>query len=117
MSRAARVARIIPGMSLLVLHVQIRVAPESVETFRAATLANARGSVTEPGCLRFDVVQDADDPTRFVLVEVYRDAEARAAHRETAHYLAWRKAVDHLMAETRTSRTFTNVHPDDAGAW
>jgi (4S)-4-hydroxy-5-phosphonooxypentane-2,3-dione isomerase len=102
-------------MSLFIIHVQVRVLPDAVETFRAATLANARGSVNEPGCARFDVVQDADDPTRFVLLEAYRSAEAREDHRKTAHYLAWRDAVAPLMAEPRSARTFTNVHPDDAG--
>ncbi len=101
--------------SLLVVHVQVRVKPESVDAFRAATLANARESVKEPGVARFDVVQDADDPTRFVLVEVYRSPQAPAAHKETAHYRSWRDAVAPLMAEPRTSRKFANLFPDDAG--
>jgi quinol monooxygenase YgiN len=98
------------------IHVQVHVKPEAVDAFRAATLANASGSVKEPGVLRFDVFQDKDDPTRFVLVEVYKDVEAHAAHRETAHYKAWRLAVDDLMAETRTARKFVNAFPAD-DAW
>ena len=98
------------------IHVQVHVKPDAVEAFRAATLANASGSVKEPGVLRFDVFQDKDDPTRFVLVEVYRNVEAQAAHRETPHYQAWRVAVDDLMAETRTARKFVNVFPAD-DAW
>lgn len=102
-------------MSLLVVHVHVRVKPESVEAFRAATLDNARASVREPGVARFDVVQQADDPTRFVLVEVYRDADAPARHKETAHYATWRDAVAPMMAEPRTSVKFTNLFPPDSG--
>jgi quinol monooxygenase YgiN len=98
---------------LVVVHVHVRVKPDAVEAFRSATLANAEQSVREPGIVRFDVVQEADDPTRFVLVEVYRDARAPAAHKETAHYRAWRDAVADLMAEPRASRKYVNVHPDD----
>ena len=101
--------------SLLVVHVQVRLKPESIDAFREATLANARESVKEPGVARFDVIQDTDDPTRFVLVEVYRSPEAPAAHKGTAHYLAWRDAVAPMMAEPRTSRKFANVFPNDAG--
>ena len=101
--------------SLLVVHVQVRVKPESVEAFREATLANARQSVKEPGIARFDVVQDTEDPTRFVLIEAYRTPEAPAAHKETAHYLTWRDTVTPMMAEPRTYRKFTNLFPSDEG--
>lgn len=101
--------------SLLVVHVHCHVKPEHVDAFRAATLANARASVREPGIARFDVVQQRDDPTRFVLVEVYRDDDAPAAHKETEHYRAWRDTVAPMMAAPRTSARFVNVHPDDAG--
>jgi len=100
---------------MLIIHVHVHVKPEGLEAFRAATLANARASVREPGIARFDVVQQADDPTHFVLVEVYRSAAAPAAHKETAHYAAWRDAVAPLMAAPRTSVKFSNVFPDDAG--
>jgi len=102
-------------MSLVIVHVDIHVLPDAVESFLQATLANAQASVREPGVARFDVVQDAADPTRFVFVEVYRNPEAPAAHKATSHYLAWREAVTPLMAEPRTGRTFTNVHPEDDG--
>ena len=101
---------------MLVVHVHVRVKPDCVGAFTAATLANAQASVREPGIARFDVVQQADDPTRFVLVEVYRTAAAPAAHKETAHYAAWRDAVAPMMAEPRTSVKFGNVFPDDT-AW
>lgn len=100
---------------MLVVHVHVHVKPGDVEAFKAATLANARQSVCEPGIARFDVTQQTDDPTRFVFVEVYRTAAAPAAHKETAHYLKWRDAVAPMMAEPRTSVKFTTVFPDDAG--
>jgi autoinducer 2-degrading protein len=99
---------------MLVVHVHVRVKPECVDAFKAATLANARASVQEPGIAAFDVVQQADDPTRFVLVEAYRTPAAPTAHKETAHYAAWRDAVAAMMAEPRTSVKFGNVFPDDA---
>jgi (4S)-4-hydroxy-5-phosphonooxypentane-2,3-dione isomerase len=101
--------------SLLVVHVHVHVKPEAVDAFREATLANARASVKEPGIARFDVIQDSGDPTRFVLVEVYRTPQAPAAHKETAHYLTWRDTVAPMMAEPRTSQKFVNAFPDDAG--
>ena len=99
---------------MLVVHVHVHVLADAVEVFRRATLANAEQSVTEPGVARFDIVQQQDDPTRFILVEAYRTAEAVAAHKETAHYAAWRDAVAPLMAEPRHSTRFVNAFPDDA---
>ena len=101
---------------MLVVHVHIRVKPEFVDAFRMATLANAQASLLEPGIARFDFVQQTDDPTRFVLVEAYRNAEAPAAHKETIHYSKWRDAVASMMAEPRSSQKYDNLHPDDA-AW
>ncbi len=101
---------------MLVVHVQVKVKPESVEAFKKVTLANARASVKEPGIARFDVVQQQDDPTKFVLVEAYRTPEAPAAHKETKHYQTWRDAVAPIMAEPRSSVKFVNVFPEDA-AW
>ena len=100
---------------MLIVHVQVRVKPEFVEAFRAASLENARQSVREPGLARFDVVQQRDDPTRFVLVEAYRTNAAPDAHKETTHYQQWRDAVADMMAEPRTSVKYTNAFPDDAG--
>jgi quinol monooxygenase YgiN len=100
---------------MLIVHVHVHVKADQVEAFKAASLANARASVREPGIVRFDVVQQQDDPTRFVLVEVYRTPQAPAAHKETAHYAAWRDAVAPLMAEPRTSVKFTPLFPDAAG--
>lgn len=100
---------------MLVVHVQVHVKPESVEAFKAASLANARESVKEPGIARFDCVQQQDNPTRFVFVEAYRTPQAPAAHKETRHYLTWRDAVAPMMAEPRTSVKFTNLFPEDSG--
>jgi (4S)-4-hydroxy-5-phosphonooxypentane-2,3-dione isomerase len=103
------------SQSLVIVHVHVHVKPDAVEAFRAASLDNARLSVTEPGVARFDFVQSVEDPTRFVLVEVYRTPEAPAAHKETAHYQRWRDAVADLMAEPRTPARYRNVFPDDQG--
>jgi autoinducer 2-degrading protein len=102
--------------SLHIVFVQVHVKAERVEDFRVATTTNARQSRREPGVARFDVVQEADDATRFVLVEAYRDARAAAAHKETAHYQRWRDDVAEMMAEPRSSRKYVNVFPDD-GSW
>ncbi|MBU6400423.1 MAG: antibiotic biosynthesis monooxygenase [Verrucomicrobia bacterium] len=98
---------------MLIVHVRVRVKPECVEAFKAVTLENARQSVREPGIARFDVLQQSDDPTRFVLVEVYRNGDAPAQHKETAHYQTWRDGVAPMMAEPRASVKFANVYPDD----
>lgn len=100
---------------MLIVHVHVRVRADSVEPFIEATKANAAASVQEPGIARFDFVQQIDDPTRFLLVEVYRDADAPARHKETPHYAAWRDAVAPLMAEPRTSVKFANLFPSDGG--
>jgi quinol monooxygenase YgiN len=100
---------------MLIVHVHVHVKPEQVEAFRRATIENARRSLQEPGIARFDVAQQADDPTRFVLVECYRTADAPARHKETTHYASWRDAVAPMMAEPRTSVKFNPVFPDGAG--
>jgi quinol monooxygenase YgiN len=94
---------------MLIVHVHVHVKPECVEAFKAASLANARLSRQEPGVAQFDVLQQQDDPTRFVLIEAYRNLGAPAAHKETAHYAAWRDAVAPMMAEPRTSVKYGNV--------
>ena len=98
---------------MLVVHVHVHVKPECIEAFKAATLANARESLKEPGVARFDVIQQQDDPTRFVLVEVYRDANAAAAHKDTKHYPVWRDAVASMMTEPRRGVKFDNLFPED----
>jgi len=97
---------------MLIVHVHVRVTPESVEDFKRATVENARSSIQEPGIARFDVVQHQDDPTRFVLVEVYRTPDAAAAHKETAHYAQWRDAVASMMAEPRHSVKYSALFPE-----
>ena len=100
---------------MLVVHVHVHVKPESVEAFKEASVENARNSVQEPGIARFDVIQQLDDPTRFLLVEVYKNQEATLKHKETAHYAAWRDAVNSMMAEPRWSVKFSAVFPGDEG--
>ena len=100
---------------MLIVHVHVHVKPDSIEAFKQATLANARASVQEPGIARFDVIQQNDDPSRFILVEVYRSAEAAAAHKETPHYAVWRDTVPGMMAAPRTSVKFANLFPEDEG--
>ena len=100
---------------MLIVHVHVHVKPESVEAFKQACIENAHESVKEPGIARFDVIQQTDDPTRFLLLEVYDSVEATFRHKETAHYRKWRDAVAPLMAEPRTSVKLSNVFPPDAG--
>ena len=100
---------------MLVVHVHVHVKPESVDAFKAATIENAHNSLREPGIARFDLIQQTDDPTCFVLVEVYRTPDDPARHKETAHYAKWRDAVAPLMAEPRSSVKYANVFPEDAG--
>ena len=98
---------------MLIVHVHVHVKPDSIEAFRLASIENASHSLREPGIARFDVLQQSDDPARFILVEVYRTASAPAEHKETAHYAAWRDAVADMIAEPRWSAKFANVHPPD----
>ncbi|HOB97827.1 MAG TPA: antibiotic biosynthesis monooxygenase [Verrucomicrobiota bacterium] len=99
---------------MLVVHVHVHLKPDGVEAFKEATLDNALQSVREPGIARFDILQQADDPTRFVLVEAYRTADAPARHKETAHYAKWRDTVAPLMIEPRHSVKLARVFPPDA---
>jgi len=101
---------------LLIVHVSVHVKPDRIDAFKAATIDNARHSIEEPGIARFDVLQQAGEPARFVLTEVYRSPEAAAAHKETAHYLRWRDTVADMIAEPRSSVKFENVFPAD-GQW
>ena len=98
-------------MQIVLVHVHVK--PEFVEAFQQASIQNARDSVKEPGIARFDVIQQADDPTRFILVEIYRSAEANAAHKGTAHYAEWRDTVAGMMAEPRQGIPYTNIFPTD----
>jgi len=100
---------------MLIVHVHVHVKPEFVEAFKEVAIENARNSVQEPGIARFDVIQQQDDPTRFILVEVYRTQADTARHKETAHYQRWRDTVADMMAEPRTSVKYTNIFPDDPG--
>ncbi len=100
---------------MLVVHVHVHVKPDCVDAFREASIENASNSIHESGVARFDVIQQNDDPTRFILVEVYRTADDPARHKETAHYKKWRGTVADMMAEPRQAVKFTNAFPDDEG--
>ncbi|MDB4882910.1 MAG: Antibiotic biosynthesis monooxygenase [Gemmatimonadetes bacterium] len=102
---------------MLIVHVFIHVRPESVHAFSAATLDNARNSVDEPGIVRFDLVQQDDDPTRFLLIEIYRTAADPARHKETSHYAIWRDTVEPMMAEPRRSVKYHALFPEQTSAW
>ena len=100
---------------MFIVHVFVQVKKEQVEAFKKATIENARQSLQEPGIARFDVVQQQDDPKRFVLVEVYRTSDDPAKHKETAHYEKWRETVAGMMAEPRSSIKFSNIFPNEEG--
>ena len=100
---------------MLIVHVFVHVKLQKIEDFKAASIENARESIKEPGIARFDVIQQRDDPTRFVLVEVYRTSDDPARHKETAHYRKWRDTVADMMAEPRSAVKYTNIFPDEQG--
>jgi (4S)-4-hydroxy-5-phosphonooxypentane-2,3-dione isomerase len=100
---------------MLIVHVHVQVLPQHIEEFKQATIVNAESSRKEPGIARFDVLQTDGDPTRFVLVEVYRDKPATLAHKETAHYRAWAERVTPMLAGERTRVWFQSVSPEDGG--
>ena len=100
---------------MIIVHVHVQVKDEFIEAFKTATLENARNSIREAGIARFDVLQQSDDPSRFMLVEVYRDEAAPGKHKETAHYAQWRDAVADMMAAPRYSLKYANLFPADSG--
>jgi quinol monooxygenase YgiN len=100
---------------MLIVHVHVHVKPECIDDFQAASIQNARHSVEEPGIARFDVIQQIEDPARFILVEVYRSPEAAGQHKETAHYQVWRDKVAPMMAEPRTGVKYANIYPGEEG--
>ena len=100
---------------MFIVHVFVHVKPDQIEDFKAVSLENARNSVQEPGIARFDVIQQADDPSRYTLVEVYRTPEDASRHKETKHYRVWRDAAADMMAEPRSSMKYNNIFPDDSG--
>jgi len=102
---------------MLIVHVSVHVKPGSVDAFIAATRENARNSVQEPGIIRFDLVQQDDDPTQFLLIEIYRTPEDPARHKETTHYALWRDAVEPMMAEPRRSVKYHALSPEAASEW
>src|SRR5262245_42687382 len=97
---------------MLIVHVHIQVKPDRVDAFKTACIENSRNSLQEPGVARFDVLQQQDDPTRFLLVEIYRSVDAPAAHKQTAHYKAWAEAAADMMAVPRFSAKYDKIYPE-----
>ncbi|MEI7987987.1 MAG: antibiotic biosynthesis monooxygenase [Chloroflexota bacterium] len=100
---------------MYIVLVHVRVKPEYIDSFCQASIENANNSYKEQGIARFDVIQQQDDPSRFILVEVYRDTNASLAHKETEHYKKWRNTVEIMMAEPRSGMKYTNVFPEELG--
>ena len=100
---------------MIIVHVHVHVKAEMVDAFKQVSIENAKQSVKEEGIERFDVIQQEDDPTRFILVEVFKTEEAPVVHRATAHYAKWRDAVVEMMAEPRQGIKFSNIYPEDSG--
>jgi autoinducer 2-degrading protein len=100
---------------MFIVHVFVHVKDDSIEAFKTATIENAQNSIREAGIARFDVIQQQDDPSRFVLVEVYRTADDPAKHKETAHYQKWRDTVADMMAAPRSAIKYFNAYPNEEG--
>jgi quinol monooxygenase YgiN len=100
-------------VTVIIVHVHINVKPEFIEDFKQVTLENARNSIQEPGIARFDVIQNTENPSHFLLLEVYRTVDASGKHKDTRHYQVWRETVQKMMAEPRRSEKYTNIFPDD----
>lgn len=100
---------------MYIVHVFVKVKPDYIEPFKAATLMNAQASVKEPGIARFDILQEEETPDSFVLVEVYRTKDDPARHKETVHYQHWRDEVEEMMAEPRTKKVYANIYPGEEG--
>jgi (4S)-4-hydroxy-5-phosphonooxypentane-2,3-dione isomerase len=98
---------------MLILHIFCSVKPEMIEAFKEATVKNAGYSIREPGVIKFDLLQQQDDPKRFVISEVYKSAESIAAHKKTAHYAEWCQYAQEMLAEPRSKMVYTNIFPED----
>ena len=98
-----------------IVHILIHVKNDKIEEFKNASLENAKNSLKEPGIARFDLIQQKDDPTRFLLLEVYRTPKDVVRHKETAHYKRWQETVEPWMQEARTRIIYQNIFPDESG--
>lgn len=102
---------------MVVTTVSVRVKPENIGQFIDATIKNHEGSIQEPGNLRFDILQNSYDPSKFLLFEAYESEESAAAHKKTVHYLQWKAAVSGWMEGPRESTPYTVVRPVDKTMW
>ena len=102
---------------MIIVQVHIHVKDEEIQAFKTASIENAKKSILEPGIIRFDVIQQLDDPARFVLLEAYRDETAITAHKQTDHYSRWRSEAEEMMEEPRYSIKYSEIYPDDTAKW
>ncbi len=102
---------------MIVTCVHVEVKPEFIDDFVQECIKNHNESVKEPGNLRFDILQDAEYPAKFLLYEAYQSEKDSAAHKETSHYLAWKKAVEHLMARPRIGKKHKIICPTEIEKW
>jgi quinol monooxygenase YgiN len=100
-------------MCIVLVHIHVKA--ELCEQFKNATLENARNSIQEPGIIRFDVIQQIDDPSRFTLIEVYRTPDDQLKHRETRHYQIWKDTVADMMSEPRQGVKYMSLFPNESG--
>jgi autoinducer 2-degrading protein len=98
---------------MIIVHVYMHAREEMINAFKEANIKNAKNSIKEPGILRFDVLQQEDDPSRFLLVEIYKNVKAISAHKETAHYAEWLKVAEPMFAEPRVKTIYRNLFPDE----
>lgn len=98
---------------MFIVHCFVHVLDDQIDAFAEASIANSRASLTEPGCHRFDVIQQLDDPTRFVLVEGYNSPDDLEYHKTQQHYLTWKQTVEEMQAEPRYTHKYRNLHPGD----
>jgi len=98
---------------MYIVHVFVTVKEDYLQDFIKATIQNAKASLQEPGIARFDILQAADIPCKFILNEVYRTKDDPAKHKETSHYITWKETVEEMMSVPRTKLVYANIHPED----
>ncbi len=102
---------------MLIVQVNVQIKEEHIQDFIDASIENASKSINEPGIARFDILQELDNPNKFILNEVYLNDSAPAVHKETAHYKKWKETVADMMSEPRFSIKYSNIYPDDTSVW
>ncbi len=98
---------------MIIVSVYVSVKQQMTEEFIRATKENAKNSINEPGIIRFDFIRQADSPSDFLLLEVYKNEDAISRHKQTAHYNKWKNTVEDMMSVPRKSIKYTNIFPDE----